>query len=64
MTVNDIKEQLSLEVAAGADGLIIEVHNNPAKALCDGKQSLTPAAFGKLKKKVDSIRTTMNEWDD
>ena len=61
----DLVVPMSLSaVAAGADGLIIEVHNNPAKALCDGKQSLTPAAFGKLKKKVDSIRTTMNEWDD
>lgn len=34
--------------AVGADGLIIEVHNNPAKALCDGKQSITPDAFDKL----------------
>lgn len=32
-------------VAVGADGLIIEVHNNPEKALCDGEQSLTPAQF-------------------
>ncbi|MDR2524983.1 MAG: 3-deoxy-7-phosphoheptulonate synthase [Oscillospiraceae bacterium] len=31
--------------AAGADGLMIEVHNNPAKALCDGSQSLTPPQF-------------------
>jgi 3-deoxy-7-phosphoheptulonate synthase len=35
-------------VAAGADGLIIEVHNNPEKALCDGEQSVTPAAFAAL----------------
>ena len=35
-------------VAAGADGLIIEVHNNPACALCDGPQSLTPPAFDQL----------------
>lgn len=35
-------------VAAGADGLLIEVHNNPAKALCDGAQSLTPEAFCQL----------------
>ncbi|MDD6033908.1 MAG: 3-deoxy-7-phosphoheptulonate synthase [Oscillospiraceae bacterium] len=35
-------------VAVGADGLIIEVHNNPQKALCDGKQSITPAAFDSL----------------
>ena len=32
-------------VAVGADGLIIEVHNNPEKALCDGEQSLTPKQF-------------------
>jgi 3-deoxy-7-phosphoheptulonate synthase len=31
--------------AVGADGLMIEVHNNPPKALCDGPQSLTPAQF-------------------
>ncbi len=37
-------------VAVGADGLIIEVHNNPAKALCDGEQSLTPAQFDDLMK--------------
>ncbi len=33
-------------VAGGADGLIIEVHNNPQCALCDGPQSITPEAFG------------------
>jgi 3-deoxy-7-phosphoheptulonate synthase len=35
-------------VAAGADGVIIEVHNNPAAALCDGEQSITPDAFAAL----------------
>ena len=35
-------------VASGADGLIIEVHNNPEKALCDGEQSLTPEEFNQL----------------
>jgi 3-deoxy-7-phosphoheptulonate synthase len=35
-------------IAAGADGLIIEVHPNPEKALSDGEQSLTPAAFREL----------------
>ena len=39
--------------AVSADGLIIEVHNNPPKALCDGKQSITPDAFDKL---VQTIR--------
>ena len=42
--------------AAGADGLIIEVHNNPACALCDGAQSLTPAQFDQLNKRVMKIR--------
>jgi 3-deoxy-7-phosphoheptulonate synthase len=35
-------------IAAGADGLIIEVHNNPEAALCDGEQSITPDAFASL----------------
>ncbi len=35
-------------VAAGADGLMIEVHNNPECALCDGGQSLKPEKYGKL----------------
>lgn len=38
-------------IAAGADGLMIEVHNNPEKALCDGAQSLTPEMFDHLMKK-------------
>ncbi|MEF9934142.1 MAG: 3-deoxy-7-phosphoheptulonate synthase [Clostridium sp.] len=40
-------------VAVGADGLIIEVHNDPANALCDGKQSIRPEEFDKL---VESLR--------
>jgi 3-deoxy-7-phosphoheptulonate synthase len=35
-------------IAAGADGIIVEVHNDPEKALCDGEQSITPEAFGTL----------------
>ena len=35
-------------VASGADGLIIEVHNNPEMAMCDGEQSLTPQEFNQL----------------
>lgn len=42
--------------AAGADGLMIEVHNNPAAALCDGAQSLTPEQFRKTAEKVLKIR--------
>ncbi|MBC8544540.1 3-deoxy-7-phosphoheptulonate synthase [Bianquea renquensis] len=44
-------------VAAGADGLIIEVHNNPAAALCDGAQSLRPESFDVLMKKILGLRT-------
>ena len=42
--------------AAGADGLMIEVHNNPPKALCDGAQSMTPAQFDDLMGRVNRIR--------
>ena len=41
--------------AAGADGLLIEVHNNPEGALCDGPQSLTPGAFKQLAESVFKI---------
>lgn len=41
--------------ACGADGLMIEVHNNPQKALCDGAQSLTPEQFSDVMKNVDQI---------
>lgn len=42
--------------AAGADGIMIEVHNNPACALCDGAQSLTPPQFDEVSRKVRQIR--------
>ena len=42
-------------IAAGADGLIIEVHNDPPHAKCDGQQSLTPAVFDKLMQKLRLI---------
>ncbi len=48
-------------VAAGCDGLIIEVHNDPAHALCDGPQSITPAAFKKLAKKLYAIKAVCDE---
>ncbi|MCI9415616.1 MAG: 3-deoxy-7-phosphoheptulonate synthase [Clostridiales bacterium] len=40
-------------VAAGADGLMIEVHNDPKHALCDGAQSLTPAEFDRVMKVIE-----------
>ena len=45
--------------ASDADGIMIEVHNNPAKALCDGAQSLTPAQFDEVSKKVQKIREVL-----
>ena len=46
-------------VAAGADGIMIEVHNNPSCALCDGAQSLTPAQFDAVSRTMRSIREAM-----
>lgn len=42
--------------ACGADGIMVEVHNNPACAMCDGAQSITPAQFAELNKMVTKIR--------
>ena len=50
-------EPMSLAAAAcGADGLIIEVHNDPQHAKCDGAQSLTPEQFNVLATKVSKVR--------
>lgn len=48
-------------IAAGADGLIIEVHPNPEKALSDGDQSLTPEAFKELMDNLGGIAKVMNK---
>ena len=48
-------------VAAGADGLIIEVHNDPPHAKCDGQQSLTPAQFDALMGKVSTLTDMMGK---
>ena len=42
--------------AAGADGIMVEVHNDPSCALCDGAQSLTPAQFDNVNRRVRMIR--------
>ena len=42
--------------AAGADGLIVEVHNDPMHALCDGAQSLRPEEFAALAEKIRAVR--------
>ena len=46
--------------AAGADGLMIEVHNDPEHALCDGAQSLTPEQFAGVVKRVNKIREALS----
>ncbi len=48
-------------VGAGADGLMIEVHNDPAKALCDGAQSLRPEQFDEVVKAVDVMLPLVNK---
>ena len=47
--------------AAGADGLMIEVHNDPTHAMCDGAQSLTPAQFDKTMKHVHLILDAVSD---
>ena len=47
--------------AAGADGLMIEVHNDPKHALCDGAQSLTPDEFADVVRRVKGIRAVVEE---
>lgn len=42
-------------LVSGADGLIIEVHNQPEKALCDGAQSLTPEQFSELMQQLKAL---------
>ena len=46
-------------IAAGADGLIVEVHPDPARAVSDGKQSLKPERFGEMVKQVGQIAQVM-----
>lgn len=46
-------------VAAGADGLLIEVHPHPDRALSDGAQSLTPAVFAQLASQIQAVRNAL-----
>ncbi len=50
-----VKPMALAAAAAGAAGLMIEVHNDPAHALCDGPQSLTPAQFGEVAESVNKV---------
>ncbi len=50
-----VKPMAMAAAAAGADGIMIEVHNDPKRALCDGAQSLTPEQFADVADKVEKI---------
>ena len=53
-------EAMSLAaVAAGADGLMIEVHNDPAQSKCDAAQAITPELFGEIAKKAKAVRAAI-----
>lgn len=56
-------ESMSLAaLAAGADGVMVEVHNDPAAALSDSDQTMNPAQFKKLAAKLKKIHTLMSEF--
>ncbi|MEJ2306290.1 MAG: 3-deoxy-7-phosphoheptulonate synthase, partial [candidate division WOR-3 bacterium] len=46
-------------IAAGADGILIEVHTQPSQALSDGKQSITPVVFTELMDDIKKIAEVM-----
>ena len=47
--------------ACGADGIMIEVHNDPQHALCDGAQSITPEQFDDVLRRVKAIRQVLQD---
>jgi 3-deoxy-7-phosphoheptulonate synthase len=54
-------ESMSLAaMAAGADGVMIEVHHNPEEAICDADQAMPPDMFARLMEKLLSLRSHMN----
>jgi len=56
-----VKPMALAAAACGADGLMIEVHNDPKRALCDGPQSLTPEQFNEVVKKVHKVRAAVED---
>ena len=55
-------EPMALAAAAcGADGIMIEVHNDPIHALCDGAQSITPDEFEKISNKIKRVKEVLSE---
>ena len=59
-----VKPMAMAAAACGADGLIIEVHNDPPHALCDGAQSLRPEQFVEVSKAVNAIRAAVAGLDE
>ena len=59
-----VKPMAMAAAACGADGLIIEVHNDPPRALCDGAQSLRPEQFEDVAKAVRAVRAVAMEYKD
>lgn len=51
-----VESMSAAAAAAGADGIMIEVHNDPAHALCDGAQSVTPEQFDRIAAKIMKVR--------
>lgn len=63
--IADMVHPLSLAaVAVGADGIMVEVHNDPEHAMCDGPQSLTPERFAKLSQDVQNILNVVGKTMD
>ncbi len=63
--IADMVHPLSMAAAAvGADGIMVEVHNDPEHALCDGPQALTPERFDKLVKDVKNILEVVGKTMD
>lgn len=58
--ISTLVQPMSLAaVASGADGVMIEVHNNPKEALSDGQQSVTPLHFEEIVKKINKIKSVL-----
>ena len=56
-----VKPMALAAAAAGCDGLIIEVHNDPPHALCDGAQSLRPEQYEDVARAVNKVRAALAE---
>ena len=59
-SMEETVELSNYALRAGADGVIIEVHNDPKHALCDGAQSLTPTEFDSVMHKLSALKGVMS----